>query len=95
MKVIIRNKETKIELEKDQIMEVLETADGIALNMKNGLSIIHVDGFMPSTAKQLIKSTLDHCQATHATIDVNLADHQRPASINVHEVAPPSEKPNR
>jgi hypothetical protein len=92
MKIVIKNKETKIVLEKDQIVEVLETADGVAFNLRNGLSLTHVDNFMPSTAKQLIKATIDQCAAKDATITVDLENHVTPASIMVNFVAPPSEK---
>lgn len=90
MKILIMNKETKIELDGDQIVEVLETADGIAFNLKNGLSLIFVDNFMPSTAKQLIKGTVDQCSAENATITVDLANRIMPASIMSNFVAPAS-----
>lgn len=92
MKVQIQNKETKIELEKDHIIEVLETADGIAFNLRNGLSLIFIDNFMTSTAKQLIKGTIDQCRAADATIVVNLQSQNQPATIMVNSVAPASSK---
>jgi hypothetical protein len=90
MKIIIQSKETTLELQKDQIVEVLETADGIAFNLRNGLSLIYTDNFMNSTAKQLIKGTIDQCSTVDATINVNLQDRQRPASIMVNTVTPAS-----
>jgi hypothetical protein len=92
MKILIKNKETKIELEKEQIVEVLETADGVAFNLRNGLSLIHVDNFMPSTPKQLIKATIDQCAAKDATITIDLENYVTPASILVNFVAPASKK---
>ncbi len=89
MKIIITNRETQLTLEKDQIVEVLETADGIAFNMRNNLALIFTDNFMPSTAKQLIKGTIDQCQTVDATIKVNLQDHSRPISIEANAVAAP------
>jgi hypothetical protein len=90
MKVVIKNEKTKIELERDQIIEVLETADGIAFNMRDGLSLLFVDQFMPSSAKQLIKGTIDNCAAEDATITIDLANRITPASIMSNFVAPPS-----
>lgn len=92
MKIIIANKETQLTLDKDQIVEVLETADGIAFNMRNNLALIFTDNFMPSTAKQLIKGTIDQCKTVDATINVNLQDHVRPVSIDVNSVAAPDKK---
>jgi len=90
MKILIINKETKLELQKEQIIEVVETADGVAFNLRNGLSLIYADNFMPSTAKQLIKGTIDHCQSENAVITINLENHVMPASITSNFVAPPS-----
>jgi len=90
MKIIIKNQETRIELEKEQIIEVLETADGVGFNMKNGLSLLFYDNFMPSQAKQLIKGTIDQCQSEEATITIDLSNHSTPASIMANFVAPPS-----
>jgi len=92
MLVVIKCKETKIEVQKDQIVEVLETADGMAFNLRNGLSLIYINNFLTSNAKQLIKGTIDTCNAENATINVNLEDMQRPASIQVNTVAPPSKE---
>ena len=90
MNIIIKNKETVIELQKNQILEVLETSDGIAFNLRNGLSLIFIDNFMPSTAKQLIKGTIDQCTAEQATITVDLANRLVPASLVSNFVTPAS-----
>ena len=81
MKVIITNKATKLELEKDDIIEVVETADGLAFSLRNNLSLVFTDNFFPSTAKQLVKGTVDRCQAENGTILINLQDHNTPARI--------------
>lgn len=91
MKILIKNKETKVELDKDQVIEVLETADGVAFNLRNGLALIFTDNFMPSTAKQLIKGTIDSCASIDATITIDLQNRLTPASIMSNVVAPPSE----
>lgn len=90
MKIIVKNKETEITLHKDQIIEVMETADGMAFNLRNGLSLIYTDNFMTSNSKQLIKGTIDQCKTVDATIIINLEDKVRPASIEVNSVAKPS-----
>lgn len=82
MKVIIQNKGQEIVLEKDNIMECLETADGIAINLRDGLTLLYSDQFMPSTSKQLIKGTIDHCMESAAKIIVNLQDYSTPARID-------------
>lgn len=89
--VIIKNKETSITLQKDQIVEVLETADGIAFNLRNGLSLMYVDNFLPSTAKQLIKGTIDQCRSADVTITVDLENKHTPASIMANTIAPPTQ----
>ncbi len=92
MKVVIKNKGTELVLEKDNIVEVLETADGIAFNLRDNLSLIYVNNFMPTSAKQLIKGTIDNCGTVDATINVDLQNPDQPASIMVNSVAPPSKE---
>lgn len=86
--VIIKSKETSINLDKDQIVEVLETADGINFNLRNGLALSYIDNFMPATAKQLIKGTIDQCRSKDVTITVDLQNKQTPASVMANTVAP-------
>ena len=90
MKIVIKSKETVLELQKEDIVEVLETADGVAFNLKNGLSLIFTDQFMPPSAKQLVKGTIDQCNAKDATIKIDFENRSTPARIEVNSVAPPS-----
>ena len=90
MNILIKNKVTEIKLQKEQIVEVLETADGIAFNLRNGLALIFTDNFMPSTAKQLIKGTIDSCASIDATITIDLENRVMPASIMSNVIAPSS-----
>lgn len=81
MKIVINNKETSITLEKDQIVEVIETADGLAFHLRNNLSLVFTDGFFPSNAKQLVRGAVDRCQVQNGTITVDLQNHITPARI--------------
>lgn len=90
MKIVIKNKTTKIEIQRDQIIEVLQTADGIAFNMRNGLALIFTDNFMTANSKNLVKATIDQCAAENVTINIDLENQRTPASIMVNDVAPAS-----
>lgn len=92
MNIEIKSGETELTLNKNRIIEVLETADGLAFNLKDGLTLIYTNQFMPLTPKQLIKGTIDACNTDGATIMVNLNNPARPVSINVNTVAPPSKE---
>jgi len=74
MKVpMIKIKKGKFELEvpREELIEVNETADGVCFNFKGGLSLYQVEQFMQSHTKQLIKNTVDNFPATNLFVDLN------------------------
>jgi hypothetical protein len=44
---------------REELVEVSETADGVAFNFKGGLQLYYYNNFLPSATKQIIKNTAD------------------------------------
>lgn len=59
-KMIIKQKNFKLEVERSELVQLDETADGVVFQFKNGVSLIKNDQFMPSGVKQIMKNTADN-----------------------------------
>lgn len=70
---------TVIKTISDELIEVNETPDGVAFNLKGGLSILFVDPYMPSSAKQIVKNTADRMRGKKLVF--NLQDPKMPAMV--------------
>jgi len=92
MDVVIKSKETELTLKKNQIVEVLETADGMAFNLKNNLSLMYTNNFLSINSKALIKGTIDTCNSDDVTITIDFDNDRTPASIMSNSVAPASKE---
>jgi hypothetical protein len=58
--ITIKVGNVKVEASRNDIMEVSETPDGVAFNFKGGLQVVFTDPYMPTSAKQIVKSTADN-----------------------------------
>lgn len=70
----------EIHCPREALVEVSETADGVALNFKGGVSLIKTDPYMPIHTKQIIKNTCDNFPTGNVVID--LMNYNKPASVN-------------
>jgi len=59
-KIIIKQKNFLLEVERSELVQLDETADGIIFQFKNGLSLIKNDQFMPASTKNIMKNTSDN-----------------------------------
>jgi hypothetical protein len=80
-KILINHGNVKIEASREDLVDVSETPDGVSINFKNGLQILHADPYMPSGPKQIIKNTLDKFQGK--VITVNLDNYQNPTKVDM------------
>jgi len=55
--IIIKKGKLKLEVDRDELVEVSETHDGVAFNFKGGLQLYYTNNFMPSSTKQIIQNT--------------------------------------
>ena len=58
--IIIKQKNFELKVDRSELVQLDETADGVVFQFKNGVSLIKNDQFMPSSVKQIMKNTVDH-----------------------------------
>lgn len=58
--IIIKSKNFELKVERSELVQLDETADGVVFQFKNGLSLVKNDQFMPSNIKQIMKNTADN-----------------------------------
>jgi len=79
-KIIIRKGSIEVSLDRSDLIEVEETADGIVFNFKHGLHLYLTDPDMPLSTKNLMKVSSDRLSGNKMLFD--LADYQKPAKID-------------
>ena len=57
--ITIKKGTFKLTVPREELVEVSETADGVAFNFKGGLQLYYYNNFLPSATKQIIKNTAD------------------------------------
>ena len=78
--IIIKVGNTNITSSSEELVEVNETADGVIFVLKGGLSIVFMDPYMPSSAKQIIKNTADRMKGKKLIFEP--ANPKRPAMVD-------------
>lgn len=58
--IIIKQKNFELKVDRSELVQLDETADGVVFQFKNGLSLIKNDQFMPSNVKNIMKNTSDN-----------------------------------
>lgn len=76
--VIIKKGKVQVKLDRSELIEVSETADGVAFSFKGGLQLYYTDNFMPSATKQIIKNTADNFPGKKLIFDL---DNQRQPAL--------------
>ncbi len=59
-KIIIKQKNFVLEVERSELVQLDETADGVVFQFKNGLSLIKTEPLMPASIKNIMKNTSDN-----------------------------------
>ena len=59
-KMIIKQKNFELTVERSELVQIDETADGVVFQFKGGLSLMKNNQFMPSGVKQIMKNTADN-----------------------------------
>jgi len=77
--ITIKKQGIKVSVNRDELIEVSETHDGVVFNFKYGLHLYVTDPHMPLSTKQLLKAATDHFR--QGSIKINLADYQSPAKV--------------
>ena len=58
--IIIKSKNFELKVDRSELVQLDETADGIVFQFKNGLSLMKNEQHMPSSVKQIMKNTADN-----------------------------------
>lgn len=69
--VIIKKGKFKLEVDRDELVEVSETHDGVAFNFKEGLQLYYTNNFMSQATKQIMKNTSDSFPGKKLVFDLN------------------------
>ena len=78
--IIIKKGDFKITVPRSELVEVSETADGVAFNFKGGLQLYYCNNFLPSATKQIIKNTADSFPGKKIIFDLD--NERKPALID-------------
>ena len=78
--ITIKVGNVKIEASRKDLVAVDETPDGVSIVFKDGLQILYINPYMPSSAKQIIKNTADQVKEKKLIFELDNA--KRPAMID-------------
>ncbi len=78
--VTVQKGEFVLTVPRSDLIELVETPDGVCFNFKGGLTLQVMDADMPIYTKNVMKNTADNFPNGH--LNVNLNDRNKPASID-------------
>ena len=58
--IIIKSKNFELKVDRSELVQLDETADGVVFQFKDGLSLMKSEPHMPSSVKQIMKNTADN-----------------------------------
>ncbi len=79
---IVKGNTLKIEMDKDDIVEVAPSYDGVHFKCKNGILIENVDNNMPTETKRLMKATLENFTKGSITFRLDPEFYNQPAAVD-------------
>lgn len=69
--IVIKRKGIVVMLNRDNLVEVQTTHDGVVFNFKHGLYLAYIDTYMPLQTKQMIKNATDSYNAKKLVVDLD------------------------
>jgi len=78
--ITITKKNFELKVDRSELVEVHETADGVAFHFKDGIQLLKLDSYMSSVTKQLIKKTIDRFETGNIIIDLD--NPRQPARVD-------------
>ena len=76
----IKKGDFSMKVDRDFLVEVSETADGVVFNFREGIQLTFNDQFMQSATKQLIKNTADNFPGKKLIFDLD--NPRQPAMVD-------------
>lgn len=80
VKITIKKGSMNLEINRNELIEVCETHDGIVFNLKNGLQLHYTDQFMPQSMKEILRNTSNHFNDKKIIFDLD--NERQPAMID-------------
>jgi len=80
VKIIIKKGSMKLELDRKDLVEILETHDGVVFNFNQGLQLQYTDQYMPHTMKEILRNTSNHFENQKIIFDLD--NTRQPAMID-------------
>jgi len=78
--IIIKKKNFELKVQRSELVQLDETADGVVFQFKNGLSLIKIDQFMPLNVKNIMKNTSDNYPDRKLVFELD--NHKRPVYVD-------------
>lgn len=78
--ITIKKGTFRLTVPREELVEVSETADGVAFNFKGGLQLYYYNNFLPSATKQIIKNTADSFPGKRLIFDLD--NEQKPVLVD-------------
>ncbi len=78
--VLIKKGTITLQLDRKDLIEILETGDGVVFNLKEGLQFILIDGDMPMHTKNIMKNSADSFRQNKIIFD--LTNYDKPTMID-------------
>ena len=78
--VTIKVGNVKVQSKRSDVVEVNETPDGVVFVFKGGLQVLFTDPYMPSSAKQIVKSAADNIKEKKLIFELD--NPKRPAFVD-------------
>lgn len=79
-KIVIKKGSMELTVNRSDLVEVSETHDGIAFNLKDGIQVYYTDNFMPQGMKEVIKNTANHFSEQRIIFDLD--NQHKPAMVD-------------
>ena len=80
VKIIIKKGSMNLEINRNELVEICETHDGVVFNLKNGLQLCYTDQFMPHSMKEILRNTSNHFADKKIIFDLD--NERQPAMID-------------
>jgi len=79
--ILLKKGSVQIKMDRSDLVNVTETANGVAFSLKGGIHILADDNDMPLPMKQFIRSGLDNFPT--ADVEVDLMNYKNPIKVSI------------
>lgn len=81
--IIIKKGSMNVKMDRNDLVEVVETPDGVSFSFKNGFQLLYIDQHMDMARKQIIRNTSDSYEGKKLVFDFDNKRH--PVMVHADE----------